>query len=158
MRDLAPTALNFGIEANGFDLAAGADEAISDLHFAGDGPVISEADRAKILARMKGTGPLTVELLPSHVAAPQVDLTLEGLAHLEGARATGTLKVHVRNFDKTVAALKSLGPAASPQLIGALAVAKSLAKAESDGQLTWVAEYGPDGAVKINGLPLGKAP
>jgi hypothetical protein len=158
MHDLAPTAFDFGVKASGFDFADGADEAIDDLHFAGDGPLIAEADGAKILARMKGTAPLTVELLPSHVAAPQLDLSLEGLVHLEGVRPSGTLKVRARNFDKTVAALKAVGPMASPQLIGFLALAKGLGKAEGDGELTWVAEYGSDGSIKINGLPLGKGP
>jgi hypothetical protein len=157
MRDLAPTAIDFGIRASGFDFAAGADEAINDMHFAGNGPVIAQADGAKILARMKGAAPLTVELLPSHVAAPQVDLTLEGQAHLEGVRPSGTLKVRARNFDKTVAALKAAGPLASPQMIGLLALAKGLGKAEGD-DLTWVGEYGADGSIKINGLPLGKSP
>ena len=157
MHDLAPTAIDFGIRASGFDFAAGADEAISDMHFAGDGPVIAQADGPKILARIKGAAPLVVELLPSHVAAPQVDLTLEGQAHLEGVRPSGTLKVRARNFDNTIAALKSAGPVASPQLIGFLALAKGLGKADGDA-LVWVAEYGADGSIKINGLPLGKSP
>jgi len=80
------------------------------------------------------------------------------VSHLEGVRASGTLKVRARNFDKTVAAIKAAGPTASPQLIGFLALAKGLGKAEGDGDLTWVAEYGADGSIKINGLPLGKGP
>ena len=158
MHDLTPTAFDFGIKASGFDFAAGANEVIDDLHFAGDGPVIAQADGAKIFARMRGTAPLTVELLPSHVAAPQIDLTLEGQGRLEGLRASGTLKVRAHNFDKTVAALKAVGPMAPPQMIGFLALAKSLGKTEGDGDLTWVAEYGQDGSIKINGLPLGKGP
>jgi hypothetical protein len=157
MRDLAPTAIDIGIRASGFDFAAGADEAINDMHFAGDGPVIAQADGPKILARIKGAGPLVVDLLPSHVTAPQVDLTLEGQAHMEGVRPSGTLKVHARNFDNTIAALKGAGPLASPQMIGFLALAKGLGKADGDG-LTWVGEYGADGSIKINGLPLGKSP
>ena len=158
MRDLAPTSVDVGLRASGFDFVAGADEAINDMHFAGDGPVIAPADGAKIVARAKGGAPLTLELLPSHVAAPRVDLTLDGQAHLEGARPSGTLKVRARDFDKTVAALKAAGPLASPQMIGFLALAKGLGKPEGDGGLTWVAEYGADGSIKINGLPLGKTP
>jgi hypothetical protein len=157
-QDLVPTAFDFDVKASGFDLGAGAGEAIDDMHFAGDGPVISEADGAKIAAKMKGAGAILVDLMPSHVVAPAIDLTIEGQAHLEGTRPSGVLKVHIRNFDKTVAALKGLGQLASPQMIGGLAMAKSLAKTESDGVLTWVAEYGADGSIKVNGLPLGKAP
>ena len=157
MRALAPTAIDFGVRASGFDFAAGADEAINDMHFAGDGPVIAQDDGPKILARIKGAAPLVVELLPSHVVAPQVDLTLEGQARLEGVRPSGTLKVRARNFDKTIAALKAAGPMASPQVIGILALAKGLGKADGD-DLSWVAEYGADGSIKVNGLPLGKSP
>jgi hypothetical protein len=78
--------------------------------------------------------------------------------HLEGARPTGILKVRIGNFDKTLAAIKALGPAATPQVLGGLALAKTLGKSETDGALTWVAEYGADGSMKVNGLPLGKAP
>jgi hypothetical protein len=158
MSDLVPTAFNLDLKAGGFDLGAGLEEAINDMHFAGDGPVIAEADREQIFAKMKGTAPITVELLPSHFVAPQFDVTLEGVLHLEGARPSGVLKVHVGNFDKTVAAIKALGPVASPQVLGGLALAKTLGKSESDGALTWIAEYGADGSMKVNGLPLGKAP
>jgi hypothetical protein len=158
MQDLAPTAFNIDIKASGLDFGAGVAEAIADLHLEGDGPVISEEDRAKIFAKMKGSAPLVVALAPSHVVARQLDATLEGEAHFEGARPNGTLKVQIRNFDKTVAAIKALGPLASPQLVGTLAMAKALAKSDSDGALTWVAEYGADGSIKVNGLPLGKAP
>ena len=158
MQDLAPTAFNIDIKASGFDFGAGAEEAINDLHFAGDDPVISKDDGAKILAKTKGSAPLVVALSPSHIVAPQLDVTLEGEVHLEGVRPNGALKVHVRNFDKTVAALKALGPLASPQVISGLAMAKALAKTDADGVLTWVGEYGADGSIKVNGLPLGKAP
>lgn len=158
MSDLVPTAFNIDIRTSGFDSNAGAEEAINDMHFSGDGPIISDNDRAQILAKIKGSGPIVVEVLPSHFIAPQVDLTVEGQVHLEGVRPSGVMKVRVRNFDKTIAALKAIGPAASPQLLGGLALAKTLGKSESDGSLTWVAEYGVDGSVKVNGMPLGKAP
>jgi hypothetical protein len=158
MSDLVPNAFNIGIKASGFDAGAGAEEAVKAMHFAGDGPIISETDGNQILAKMKGPGPIAIELLPSHILAPRLDLTLEGQARLDNPRPSGVLKLHVRNFDKTVAALKALGPLATPQLLGGLALARTLAKSESDGALTWVAEYGPDGAVKVNGMPLGKAP
>jgi hypothetical protein len=158
MSDLNTTAFNLDLKAAGFDLNAGFEEAINDMHFAGDGPIIAEADRQQIFAKMKGTAPITIELSPSHVVAPQIDLTLEGVLHLEGARPTGILKVRIGNFDKTLAAIKALGPAATPQVLGGLALAKTLGKSETDGALTWVAEYGADGSMKVNGLPLGKAP
>ena len=158
MTDLVPTSFSVAMKASGFDVAAGANEAIGDLHLAGDGPVISNEDGAKIAAKFKGAGPILVELLPSRIAAPQIDLALEGQLHLEGPRPTGMLKIRARNFDNTIAAVKALGPLATPQVLGGLALAKGLAKTEADGALSWIAEYAPDGAISVNGMPLGKAP
>ncbi len=64
----------------------------------------------------------------------------------------------MRDFDKTVTAMKGLGPDAEKEMVPALAIAKGLAKAEADGALSWVGELGADGVMKVNGLPLGKAP
>jgi len=66
--------------------------------------------------------------------------------------------LHMRNFDKTVSAMKALGPEAEKQMLPALTMAKGLAKSDPDGLLTWVGEVGADGIMKVNGLPLGKAP
>ena len=74
-----------------------------------------------------------------------------------GGKPTGALTVHVRNFDKTVTALKSLGPDLEKQMTPVLAMAKGLAKPDGDA-LKWVAEVGADGVIKVNGLPLGKSP
>jgi hypothetical protein len=155
---LTPSAVDIGFKVSGFDLQAGANEAINDMHLAGDGPVISTDDDAKVGAKFKGAGPIVVEIAPSHILAPQLDIAFEGKINWDGARPSGTVTVHVRNFDKTVAALKALGPAASPQMLAGLTMAKGLAKTDADGALTWVGEMGADGAMKVNGLPLGKAP
>ena len=64
----------------------------------------------------------------------------------------------MRNFEKTQAALKGLGPEAEKKMVPVLAMAKGLAKTDGDGALTWVGELGADGMMKVNGLPLGKAP
>ena len=37
-------------------------------------------------------------------------------------------------------------------------MAKGLAKTESDGALSWLIEVGDDRSIKVNGIPLGKAP
>ena len=64
----------------------------------------------------------------------------------------------MRNFDNTVTALKGLGPDTEKKMVPALAMAKGLAKTDPDGALTWVGEIGADRVMKVNGLPLGKAP
>jgi hypothetical protein len=155
---LTPTAVEIGVKVSGFDLQSGANEAISDMNLAGDGPIISAEDSSKVSAKFKGAGPIVVDIAPSHIVAPQLDLSCEGRIAWSGAKPTGKVTVHMRNFDKTVAAIKALGPMATPQMLGGLTMAKGLAKTETDGTLTWVGELTADGAMSVNGLPLGKSP
>lgn len=159
LSDLVPTAIDVDIKYGGYDYAAAAEETINDMRLAGEGPVISDADRPKIQAKLTGGGPLVFTILPSHIVAPQLDLSVEGSFQLFGARPVGKITIKARNFDNTFAAIKGAGQQiATPQLIAALTLAKGLGKSGSDGSLTWVAEYGADGAIKVNGLALGKAP
>jgi hypothetical protein len=158
LHDLAPTAVDIDVKYGGYDFRGGIEEAINDMHLAGEGPVISEADRPKISAKMMGAGPINITILPSHVVAPQLDLSVEGAIQVVGDRPVGKITVTARNFDNTIAAIKGAGPLATPQVLAGLTMAKGLGKAGPDGSTSWVAEYSADGAIKLNGLPLGKAP
>jgi hypothetical protein len=157
-RDFVPTSVDVGFKASGLDLAAASAEAIADMHLAGDAPPISKEDDAKVWAKMIGAGPVLIDVPPSHIVAPQLDLSIQGQVRYQGAKPTGTFTIHMRNFDKTQAALKRLGPDEQKEIVPFLAMAKGLAKTESDGALTWIGELGADGMMKVNGLPLGKAP
>ncbi len=164
-RDFAPTSFAIGFRASGFDVAAAGAEAIADLHLAGDGPPISPEDGAKIRAKLIGPNSIVVdpagivvEIEPSHIVAPLLDISFEGRIVYKGAKPTGTLTVHMKDFDKTQAALKTLGPEVEKKAAPMLAMAKGLAKTDGDGSLTWVGEIGADGVMKVNGLPLGKSP
>ncbi|HXW19241.1 MAG TPA: hypothetical protein VEK35_01920 [Roseiarcus sp.] len=157
IQPLVPTSIDVGFKVNGYDYGAGAAEAIKDLDFAGEGPIIPEGDRPKITALMMA-GPIGVTILPSHILAQQLDFSFEGDLQIVGGRPVGKVTMKARDFDKTMAAVKSAGPLATPQVIAGLTMARGLAKADSDGSLVWVAEYAPDGVMKLNGLPLGKAP
>jgi hypothetical protein len=157
-QDLVPTSFDIGFKVSGFDLTAAGAEAITDLHLAGDAPPISAEDKGKVAAKLLGAGPLIVDISSSHIRAPQLDLSFEGQIRYVGAKATGKITVHARNFDQTTAALKALGPETERQLVPVIAMAKGLAKTEPDGVLTWVGELGDDRIMKVNGLPLGKAP
>jgi hypothetical protein len=157
-RDLVPTSVDVGFKASGFDFAAASAEAIADMHLAGDAEPISGEDRAKVWAKLIGAGPVLVDVPPSRLVAPQLDIAFEGQVRYQGAKPSGSFTAHMRNFEKTQAALKGLGPEAEKKVVPFLAMAKGLAKTESDGALTWVGELGADGMMKVNGLPLGKAP
>ncbi len=156
--DLVPTSFEFGFKVSGFDLTAAGVEAVADMHLAGDAPPISADDNTKVWAKLIGAGPVLIDVPPSHVVAPQLDIAFQGQVSYEAGKPTGTFTIHMRNFDKTQAALKGLGPDAEKNMLPVLAMAKGLAKTENDGTLTWVGELGADGMMKVNGLPLGKAP
>jgi hypothetical protein len=156
--DLIPTAFDLNIKVAGFDLTAAGAEAISDMHLDGDAPPIAPGDNAKVLAKLIGGAPVVIEITPSHVVAPQLDLAIEGKVTYAMGKPTGTVTVHMRNFDKTVNAMKALGPDAEKQMLPVLTMAKGLAKSDPDGALSWVGEIGGDGIMKVNGLPLGKSP
>jgi hypothetical protein len=57
-----------------------------------------------------------------------------------------------------VNALRALGPEFAAKSLPAVAIAKGLAKTESDGALSWLIQVGEDRSIKVNGVPLGKAP
>ena len=163
--DFAPTSFAIGFRASGFDVASAVSEAIADMHLAGDGPVIAPDDGAKIRAKLIGPNSIVVDpngivvdIEPSRIVAPLLDIAFEGHIVYKGAKPTGTLTVHMKDFDRTVAALKTLGPDVEKKIAPALAMAKGFAKTDGDGSLVWVGEIGADGVMKVNGLPLGKAP
>ena len=157
-QDFVPTSFDVGFKVSGFDLTAAGAEAITDMHLAGDAPPISEEDKAKVSAKLLSVGPVVIDISSSHVRAPQLDVSFEGQIRYDGPKATGKITVHARNFDQTTAALKAFGPDTERQLVPVVAMAKGLAKTDPDGVLTWVGELGDDRIMKVNGLPLGKAP
>jgi len=157
-KDLTPTSFDIGFKLSGFDLAAAGAEWIADLHLDGDGPPVSKEDSDKVFAKLIGSGTVVLDIPPSHLLAPHLDIAFEGKVTYVNHKPTGAVTVRVRDFDSTVAALKGLGPDAEKQMVPMIAMAKGLAKTDPDGVLTWVGEVGADSIVKVNGLPLGKSP
>ncbi len=156
--DLTPSKIDLALSVKGIDIAAAATQAIDSLHFDDSGPTISETDRAKASTALIGAGPLKVVLAPSHVVAPAIDSEFMGEVRYAAGRTSGAVTVKMRDFDKTMNAIKGLGPTMAAKALPIVAMAKGLAKTESDGSLTWLIEVGEDRSIKINGVPLGKAP
>jgi len=156
--DFVPAAFDIGFKVSGIDLTAASGEAVGDMHLAGDGPPLSPEDRGKVWAKLVGGAPVTIEVPPSHIVGPHLNLTIEAKIDYENGRPSGKFIVHMRDFESTMTALKGLGPEAERKLVPMVAMAKGLARTDPDGALTWVGELGRDGAMKVNGLPLGKAP
>ena len=81
-----------------------------------------------------------------------------GSIRLDHNKPTAAITIHARSFDTTMAAVKGLGPDISAKAMPGLALAKGLAKSESDGSLSWLVELDAQRSIKINGIPFGKAP
>jgi hypothetical protein len=155
---LTPSKIDIAATLKGIDIAAAANEWISDLSLQGDGPVLSDDNAAKVEAAFISAGPVQIDFAPSHVIAPAVDLDFAGSIRLEKAKPTAAITIHARSFDKTMAAVKDLGPDIAGKAMPGLALAKGLAKSESDGSLSWLVELDAERSIKVNGIPFGKAP
>ncbi len=156
--DLTPSEIDLAATFKGIDIAAAANEAIADMRLQGDDPPISEADSAKVMAALLSAGPMRLDIALSHIHAPAIDASFEGEIRYAPGKPSGVLTIHMRGFDKTMAAVKALGPAVAVKALPGFAMAKGLAKTDSDGSLSWVVEIGQDRSITVNGLPLGKAP
>jgi hypothetical protein len=155
---LTPSRIDVGATLKGIDIAAAANEWISDLSLEGDGPTLSDDNADKVEAAFLSAGPVRIEFAPSHVVAPAVDADFAGLIRLDHNKPTGAITVHARGFDVTMAAVKALGPDIAAKALPALALAKGLGKSESDGSLSWLVELDAERSIKVNGIPFGKAP
>jgi hypothetical protein len=155
---LTPSKIDIAATLKGIDIAAAANEWISDLSLQGDGPVLSDDNAAKVEAAFISAGPVQVEFAPSHVVAPAVDADFAGSIRLDKVKPTAAITIHARSFDKTMAAVKDLGPDIAGKAMPGLALAKGLAKSESDGSLSWLVELDDQRSIKVNGIPFGKAP
>src|SRR5271165_2992840 len=155
---LTPTKIDVAATFQGIDIAAGANEAIADMSLQGDGPLISDEDSAKVEAALLSAGPIRIEFAPSHIVAPAIDADFVGAIRYEHGRVSAATTIHMRDFDKTMAAVKAMGPDVVGKVMPVLALAKGLGKSESDGSLSWVVELDNDRSMKVNGIPFGKAP
>ena len=155
---LTPSKVDVAATLKGIDIAAAANEWISDLSLQGDGPVLSDDNADKVEAAFLSAGPVQIEFASSHVVAPAVDGDFAGVIRLDHNKPTGAITVHMRGFDKTMAAVKALGPDVAAKAMPGLALAKGLGKSESDGSLTWLVELDAERSIKVNGIPFGKAP
>ena len=155
---MTPSKIDIAATVKGIDISAAANEWISDLSLQGEGPVLSDDNAEKVEAAFLSSGPVQVQFAPSHIVAPAVDADFSGSIRLDHNKPTAAITIHARNFDMTMAAVKGLGPDIAAKAMPGLALAKGLAKSESDGSLSWLLELDAQRSIKINGIPFGKAP
>ncbi len=155
---LTPSKIDVTATLKGINITAAANEWISDLSLQGDGPLLSDDNATKVETAFLSSGPVQIEFAPSHVIAPAVDADFAGSIRLDHAKPTAAITIHARSFDKTMAAVKDLGPDIASKAMPGLALAKGLGKSESDGSLSWLVELDAERSIKVNGIPFGKAP
>jgi hypothetical protein len=153
-----PTAFDIGFKAHGFDIEGAVQEWLANAKLAGDGPPLSEADRAKVSDKLVRSRPIVIDIQPSRIEGPSLDLAFEGQVTIDQSKPVGAITIKLRNFDATAKAVQNLGPEAEQKLTPVIAMAKGLSKPGADGTLEWVCSLGADHVMKVNGLPLGKAP
>ncbi len=156
--DLTPSKVDVAFAVKGIDIAAAANQAIDSLRLGAPGPAIPDDDTAKIAAAMVRGGPLRLVVAPSHVVAPAIDADVEGEIRYTSGKPSGAVTVRMRGFDKTMNAVRGLRPDMAARSLPMVAMAKGLARTESDGALSWLIEVGDDRSIKVNGIPLGKTP
>ncbi len=155
---VTPSAIDIGFKATGFDVPSAAQEWFADAKLDGDGPVLSSDDQSKVSAKLIQSRPIVVDIQPSHVTAPSLDIAFEGKVTFEAGKPYGSITLKVRDFDKTAQAVQAMGQDAQQKLVPMIAMAKGLGKQNPDGTMVWVGELGRDHVMKVNGLPLGKSP
>ncbi len=155
---VTPTAFDIGFQAHGFDVELAVQEWLADVKLAGDGPVLSDADQDKVHEKLIGSRPIVIDILPSHITGPSLNLAFQGKVTVERSKPTGAITIKLQDFDKTATAVRRLDPKTEQQLTPVIAMAKGLGKPDADGALIWVCSLGADHVIKVNGLPLGKAP
>lgn len=158
---LVPNKLTFDFGVGGFDLAAPAALMLDKADFSKTPPLPPdlEVELGK-LAVPKGA--FTLTLGPSLIANALSQLKFEGTMDINPAAAEKAIPpakadVNLMGFDKLLAALQSAPPEMGlPQGLPAAMLVKGMAKAESDGSLSWHIETDPSGKVTVNGTDLSK--
>ena len=129
---LTPSKIDVAATLKGIDIAAAANEWISDLSLQGDGPVLTDDNADKVEAAFLSSGPVQIEFAPSHVVAPALDADFTGVIQprpqqADRARSRSTRAASTRRWRRS----RRSGPDISAKAMPALALAKGLARAKA---------------------------
>ncbi len=75
---LTPTSFDIGFKASGFDVPGAAQEWFANAHIEGDGPMMPKEAQAKVMARLVRGKPIVVDILPSRIIGPSLNLVVPG--------------------------------------------------------------------------------
>ena len=150
---LVPKNVSFDFTVSGFDLASPAQMILDQLDLAKEPPLPDGFEQVLMPAFMP-KGIVDVTLNPTTFDNDTYSFKVEGsLAAGPAALPTGKAKISAKGLDEVMKIIQEAPPEAGLQQGAALVVvAKGMAKAETDGSLTWNIESSPDGKVLVNGI------
>ena len=103
---LVPTSFDIGFKASGFDLAGAAQEWFANAHLEGDGPPLTKEQQDKVTARLVRSKPIVVDILPSHIVGPSLNLAFEGRVTIDNTQPVGSITIQAPNFDQMAQAIQ----------------------------------------------------
>lgn len=154
---LVPKNIAFDFTVSGFDLASPAQMILDQLDLAKEPPLPDGFEQVLMPVFMpKGTVDITLN--PSSINNDTYSVNIEGsLAAGPAALPTGKAKISAKGLDEIMKIIQQAPPEAGlAQGAAVVVVAKGMAKAETDGSLTWNVESSPDGKVLVNGIDPSK--
>jgi hypothetical protein len=150
---LVPKNVSFDFTISGFDFASPAQLILDQLDLAKE-PPLPDGFEQVLMPIFMPKGTVDVTLNPTSIDNDTYSVKVEGsLAAGPAALPTGKAKISAKGLDEVMKIIQAAPPEAGLQQGAALVVvAKGMAKAETDGSLTWNVESSPDGKVLVNGI------
>ncbi len=154
---LIPKGQKLSFTVSGYDLASAAEAWLAAADFTKEPPVPKEQED-KLLGLLLPKGSVAVGLSNTSISNDMYNLSAEGSMDVgPAAQPSGKAHIMLKGLDDIVKALHGAPPEMGTGQVDAVAVvAKGLAKAESDGSLTWDVSATADGKIMVNGTDVSK--
>lgn len=152
---MAPKTVNFDVTASSFDLADPASMILAALDLSTPEGLPPGFEKTLIPALLP-KGSATVSFNQTEIANDLYDLKLDAVLDVgPAAQPTGKAKISLKGIDEIAKVIQAAPPEVGLKDVNAvIIVAKGLAKAGTDGALTWDVESTPDGKILVNGTDV----
>ncbi len=154
---MVPKNFNMDFTVSGFDPATALTSLIAAMDMSKD-PAIPKEVEGQVLMQLLPTGKVDITLGKSVISNDLYTVTADSMMSAgPAAMPSGKAHINIKGVDEIMKAVQAAPPEANLQQGSALIiVAKGLAKAESDGSLSWDVESTADGKVLVNGTDVNK--
>jgi hypothetical protein len=156
-RTLVPTDIDVQFGASGFDIAGG----LAKVDAAIEQEDLSHPENNKTDFGALGkeaflpTGGIHFDLLASSIKSAAYTLSWRGGIETQGSSAQIHVDVSATGLDDVIKILSQVRDKGAPEAVIGLYAAKALAKPGPGGSMTWAVDVDPQGAVLVNGSPIG---